>query len=411
MNIATLPTEIDNHNRWRAETPGHDGWARSPRPGAASKYTIISVDSHITPPPKLMSTRIENAYKDRLPRAEKRDDGMWMIVDGMKPFRVLKSELEGEDEYRAQAGVVNDDPTAAMETRFADMDRDGIDAEVAFPNGPALMAYFTPDAGFAQAQFRVYNDWAAELRPRWGKRTKIAACIATGDVDSAIVEVQRVAKLGLEVLSLPSQPIPGMAEARHTYNDKKFDPLWAAIQDVDLTIAMHVATGGDPRKVRGPGGAIMNRAKSHEALCDPITAFCASGILDRFPKLRFAAVEGGIGWIPALLDLMDETYVKHHMWVFPKLKHGLPSEYFREHAMASFQEDRSGLLLVEPYGLENNICWSNDYPHHEGTFPHSAEAIERGFGHLREDTRTKILGTNAARFFGFELPAGYPGGQ
>jgi len=104
MNIATLPTEIDNHNRWRAETPGHDGWARSPRPGAASKYTIISVDSHITPPPKLMSTRIENAYKDRLPRAEKRDDGMWMIVDGMKPFRVLKSELEGEDEYRARRG-------------------------------------------------------------------------------------------------------------------------------------------------------------------------------------------------------------------------------------------------------------------------------------------------------------------
>jgi len=409
MSVATLPAEIDDRNKWRAKSPGHNGWVRSPRPGADSKYLIISVDSHITPPPTLISSRIEEKYKEKLPRAEKRDDGLYMIVDGMRPFRVVQSSLEGEDAYRAKAGVVGEDPTEAIETRMADMDFDGIDAEVVFPNGPALMAYFTKDSGFAQAQFRIYNDWAAELNARWGQRMKIAACVSTSDVDSAVAEVERAAKLGMTILSLPTQPVPGLEESTQIYNHARFDPLWAAIQDTGMAIAMHVATGGDPRKARGPGGAIMNRAKSHEALCDPITAFCASGILDRFEKLRFAAVEGGIGWLPALLDLMDETYVKHHMWVFPKLKQGLPSDYFREHAIASFQEDRAGLLLVEPYDLQNNICWSNDYPHHEGTFPHSAAAIERGFGHLQEETRTKILGLNAARFFGFDVPDGYPG--
>jgi predicted TIM-barrel fold metal-dependent hydrolase len=93
--------------------------------------------------------------------------------------------------------------------------------------------------------------------------------------------------------------------------------------------------------------------------------------------------------------------------VFPKLKHGLPSEYFREHGLCSFQEDRSALLLVEHYDLQDNLAWSNDYPHHEGTWPHSAQAIEREFGDLKEETRAKILGLNAARFFNFEVPAGH----
>jgi len=65
------------------------------------------------------------------------------------------------------------------------------------------------------------------------------------------------------------------------------------------------------------------------------------------------------------------------------------------------------LLLAEPYGLEDNLLWSNDFPHHEGTWPHSAEAIERLFGGIREDTRAKILGLNAARFFGFEISGKY----
>ena len=72
---------------------------------------------------------------------------------------------------------------------------------------------------------------------------------------------------------------------------------------------------------------------------------CASGVLERFPKLRFATIEAGIGWVPWLLDAMDEAYRKHHMWARPKLQ-GLPSEYFRAHGGATFQEDPAGLALA-----------------------------------------------------------------
>jgi len=142
----------------------------------------------------------------------------------------------------------------------------------------------------------------------------------------------------------------------------------------------------------------------------PMMAVCAAvifgGALERHPNLSVVIGEAGIGWLPWVLDAMDEAYKKHHFWVRPKLKH-LPSEYFRMHGFASFQEDAAGLTLAERYDLTGNFMWGNDYPHHEGTWPHSAEAIERTMSGLTETTRAKVLGLNAARFFKFDVPERY----
>jgi predicted TIM-barrel fold metal-dependent hydrolase len=179
------------------------------------------------------------------------------------------------------------------------------------------------------------------------------------------------------------------------------------VQDLDLPITFHAATGKDPRAVKGYGGAIINYVyHGCMTVVEPAVTLCASGVIERFPKLRFALIEGNAGWVPWMLDMMDEAHRKHHFWTRPKLKE-LPSTYFRASGAVTVGEDRSSLLTVEPYGLESNLLWANDFPHHEGTWPHSAEAIERIFGQLREDTRAKILGLNAARFFGFEVPPEY----
>jgi len=118
--------------------------------------------------------------------------------------------------------------------------------------------------------------------------------------------------------------------------------------------------------------------------------------------LRFAAVECGIGWVPWALGAMDEAYRKHHLWAYPKLKK-LPSEYFREHGAATFQEDPAGLDLAVKYNLIDNFMWANDYPHAEGTWPHSAEAIEREMQEFTETQRAKVLGLNAAKMFKFDV--------
>ena len=393
------PTEltINAPNVWRLQTPGHASWPRSARPGDPRKYFIVSADAHANEPADLWATRIETKYRERVPRVIVDADGVkWRVSEGHRPDRLRTDELEGEDRLRQLAGA---DPVQ----RLRDMERDGIDAEVIFPN-KGLSMWATPDGAFAMAQCRVYNDWAWETFAAYNDRMSPAAAIATADLPGSIAEVQRVARLGFRALTLPCKPVWGAHDVDHpNYNLPVFDPLWAAIQDASLPITFHVSTGRDPRAARGNGGAVINYVShSLSPTIEPVANLCASGVLSRFPRLRFATIEAGIGWVAWLLDAMDEAYRKHHFWVRPKLAK-LPSEYFHEHGFASFQEDPAGLALAEPMNLADNFMWGNDYPHHEGTWPHSAEAIERTMGGLSDTTRAKVLGLNAARLFGFEV--------
>ena len=391
--------EINAPNRWRLDTPGHVGWTRTARPDDPNKYFIVSADCHANEPANLWVERIDAKYRDRLPRVITDENGVkWRVSEGHRPDRLRVDEMEGEDRLRQLAGA---DPR----DRLRDHARDGIDAEVIFPN-KGLSMWATPDAVFAQAQCRVWNEWAWETFGPYYDRLSPVAAIATADLEGSIAEVKRVAKVGFRALTLPCKPVWGAHDVDHAnYNLPMFDPLWAVIQDTGLPITFHISTGRDPRASRGNGGAVINYVSHSLApTVEPVANFCASGLLERFPKLRFATIEAGIGWLPWALEAMDEAYRKHHFWVRPKLKH-LPSEYFRMHGFASFQEDPVGLRLAEPLQLMDCFMWGNDYPHHEGTWPHSAEAIERTMVGASDTARAKMLGLNAARLFGFEVPA------
>ena len=395
--MSTSELTINEPNVWRLQTPGHQAWPRTARPGDPRKYFIVSADAHANEPADLWATRIDAKYRERIPRVTVDANGVkWRVSEGHRPDRLRTDELEGEDRLRQLAGA---DP----EERLRDMDRDGIDAEVIFPN-KGLSMWATPDGAFAMAQCRVYNEWAWEVFASYNHRMSPAAAIATADLEGSIAEVKRVAKLGFRALTLPCKPVWGAHDVDHpNYNLPVFDPLWAVIQDANLPITFHVSTGRDPRAARGNGGAVINYVShSLSPTIEPVANLCASGVLSRFPRLRFATIEAGIGWVAWLLDAMDEAYKKHHFWVRPKLTK-LPSDYFREHGFASFQEDPAGLTLAEPMNLADNFMWGNDYPHHEGTWPHSAEAIERTMGGLSDAARAKVLGLNAARLFGFQV--------
>jgi predicted TIM-barrel fold metal-dependent hydrolase len=383
---------------WRLETPGHQDWPRSARPDDPDKHFMISADCHANEPPELWRERIEPQYRERVPGVQLGADGKkYQSTEGFRPIRLRNVVFEGEDLERNKAG-------RTPEERLADHKRDGVDIEIIFPN-KGLTMWATPDCEFSQAMCRVYNTWAWEIFGPYNDRLAPMACIASGDLEGAIAEVQRVAKLGFRGLALPCKPIWGAHDFRDlNYNLPEFDPLWAAIQDADLPVTFHVSTGRDPRASRGNGGAVINYAvHSLAPTMEPIANLCASGVLERFPGLHFASIEAGIGWVAWAIEAMDEAYLKHHMFVRPKLKM-LPSEYFKAHGFASFQEDKSGLDLAREHDLVDCFLWANDYPHHEGTWPHSAQAIERTMSHLNETERARILGLNAARLFGFDIP-------
>jgi len=392
---------VNEENRWRLYTPGAQGWKGSARAGAPDKYLMISADSHVQEPPTLWAERIDPKYRERLPRQWIDENGVrWTQSEGSeKPNRLAPMKLEGEDLVRAKAGA---DPLQ----RLRDNEMDGIDGEILFPN-KGLAMWWTPDPEFSSAQCRVYNDWIWETFGAHVERMSPAAALAPADLEGCMAEIERVARMGFRHVTLPAKPLFGPHKTGElNYNSAEFDPLWAALQDADLPLTFHVSTGQDPRVARGPGGAVVNYViHSLAPTVEPMTHLCAAGVIERFPKLRFGTVEAGIGWVPWWLASMDEAYKKHHYWVKPKLK-ALPSDYFRSNGFATFQEDQPGLDLVEKYDLADNLMWANDYPHSEGTWPHSAEAVERTMGGLCEETRTKVLGLNAAKVFKFKSPKG-----
>ena len=390
--------EVDEANAWRTETPGCEGWTRTARPDSAQKYFMVSADGHVQEPSDLWATRMDASYRDRLPGVIMDGKGNKLQkTEGFRPLRLQNTKFEGEDKLRNQSGKTPED-------RVRDLAMDGVEAEILFPN-KGLTIWATPDPEFSHAMCRAYNDWAWDEFRDFNDTLAPMACVAPGALEQTIEEIQRCAALGFKGLSLPCKPVWGAPD--HTqlnYNLPEFDDLWACVQDVDLPITFHVSTGRDPRTARGNGGAVINYAvHSLAPTMEPIANLCASGVLDRYPKILFGTIEAGIGWVAWALEALDEAYRKHHMWVRPKLDR-LPSEYFKTNGFASFQEDKPGLDLAREHGLVGNFLWANDFPHHEGTWPHSAAAIERTMGGLDDAERAQILGLNAARIFKLPIP-------
>jgi predicted TIM-barrel fold metal-dependent hydrolase len=383
----------DSNNAWRLESPGSDGWRRSPRPDAADKFFMVSADGHVQEPNDLWMTRVDAKYHERLPGITLGPSGQqFQKTEGFRsPLALRKIHFDGEDKLRNQSG-------RTPEQRLADLAADGVDAEILFPN-KGLTMWATRDVEFSTAMCKAYNDWAWETFGAFNDRLSPMAAIA---------EIERCAELGFRGLCLPCKPVWGPPDHEDlNYNLREFDPLWACISDIELPITFHVSTGRDPRTSRSRGGAVINYAvHSLAPTMEPIANLCASGVAEQFPKLRFGSVEAGIGWVAWAIQAMDEAYLKHHMFVRPKLEL-LPSEYFKRQGFATFQEDQAGLDVARSHGLVGNFLWANDYPHHEGSWPHSAAAIERTMGGLTDAERARILGLNSAEVFGFEIPERY----
>lgn len=407
-------------NAWRLATPGTEGWVGSAHPGDPNKYLMISADCHAQEPSPYLAEYIDAEYRHRIPHMERREDGSeWMITEGNRPQLVKRGDatetvqaqqsfekaehnrhnqarMEPEDVLRNKSGLT-------IEERIADQLRDGIDIELIFPN-KGLLCWATPDPVFADAMCRAWNRWAYDWfggADGWNDgMTRPLASIATGDVELAKAEATWAADHGFVGLCLGNSPVYGAKQwGNLEYNDPAFEPFWALTSEARLPLTFHVSTGRDPRAVGGNGGAIINYVcHSMETTIEPLVQLITSGVFERHPDLQAGLVESGIGFVPWLLETMDYAYRAHHFWVRPVIPE-LPSSYFQRNCFATFQEDHVGLATAEQFDVVDNLMWANDYPHHEGSWPHSAASIERQMVGLREESRAKILGLNAQRVF------------
>jgi predicted TIM-barrel fold metal-dependent hydrolase len=250
------------------------------------------------------------------------------------------------------------------------------------------------DATLQLALARAYNDWVTEVFASHPTRFAAAAVIPMHDIPAACAEAGRVARAGLRTLFLPCR-----VEGR-PYNDPAYDAFWTVAQDTGLPLTFHAGTGHEPRIERGPGGAVINYILGAQADgCHVVCYLTMSGVLERFPRLQFVTVETGSAWLAWVMTSMDEIHEKHRMWATPRLAQR-PSDYVRRQGHVTFQNDPVGVHNRAFTGVEA-LLWGSDYPHPEGTWPRSREAVEEQMRGVPEAEKRRMLGDTAARLFGF----------
>jgi predicted TIM-barrel fold metal-dependent hydrolase len=187
----------------------------------------------------------------------------------------------------------------------------------------------------------------------------------------------------------------------HHFNDTYWDPLWAVCQDLDIPIHWHAGAGlrlSIPRwkgysrnqeQAMGPAGGFSLQAQF-------IPNLIFSGVLDRYPRLRWVCAETGLGWVNYMLEGCDHEWERRHLWTQGIVTR--PSELFKRQIHVDFWYETAGVELRHKIGMDN-IMWESDYPHSTSTYPESWKFVERTLKGVPQDERNQLLYGNAMRIY------------
>ncbi|MGH9186370.1 MAG: amidohydrolase family protein, partial [Acidimicrobiales bacterium] len=243
------------------------------------------------------------------------------------------------------------------------------------------------------ACYRAYNDWAREFNAFAPERLVVLAMLPGHEPGEATAELRRVVALGHRGAMI------GLFESDRPLFEDEWDGFWATAGDLGVPIHFHLGGGlhslrPDPGSWRHPAMIAVVPMQLDEALSGMIFA----GVFQRHSDVRLVLGESGLGWIPYVLERMDHEFAKYRDRVDRPLE-APPSEYFRKHVFATYEEDGLGLEMLARIGARN-VMWASDYPHGDSTWPNSLEAIATsGLATLDEASRRRILWDNAAELY------------
>ncbi len=372
----------------------------------ASNDKFFSADGHLIEPADLWTTRLDRRFRDRAPHVEHGEKCDFFVVDGLQPF--AGADLGGVfATYKLEGKAIDDrkhnrkldirpgayDPAA----RLKDQDLDNIAAEVLYPND-ALFLFAAPDLDYKTACIRAYNDWMAEFCSHAPDRLIGAAMLPIGGpIEVALDEVRRVRKMGVRSVMLPA----GLPKI--PYGDPYYNPLYAELQETGTPLSIHNAASErqfDAIPVAAGGVTVTFLENKYVDHFRTLTSLIASGVPQNFPRLKIVIVEGGIGWVAAILHTMDHWWEDHHRWLRPRLDEK-PGAYCARQFYFTFEEDRAGLLTRELLNVDH-LMWGSDYPHTEGTFPRSREQVAKDFAGLEAGLVRKLVAENCRRLYADE---------
>jgi predicted TIM-barrel fold metal-dependent hydrolase len=376
---------------------------------SADDMIFISVDDHVVEPPHVFEGRLPAKYADVAPKVVHTDSGndVW-VFDGQTIPNVGLNAVAGrpKEEY----GV---DPTSFEEMRpgcydvnerVKDMSAGGVLACLCFPSFPSFSGRLfanTDDKDLALAVTQAYNDWHID---EWcgthpGRFIPMALPVLW-DPELCAAEIARVAAKGCHALTFTENPA---ALDLPSFHDAHWDPVWRALVENNVVLNVHLGSSGRLAVTAPDAPMDVMITLQPMNICMAAADLVWSRVFKEFPSLRVALSEGGTGWIPYFLDRLDRTYDMHHLWTGQDFGDRLPSDIFREHILTCFIADPVGLALRNEIGIDN-ICWEQDYPHSDSSWPNAPEELVEMAARYdvpRSDL-DKITHENAMRWYDFD---------
>jgi predicted TIM-barrel fold metal-dependent hydrolase len=377
---------------------------------AIDDLILVSVDDHVVEPPHMFDDRLPARFRDGAPRVVHKDDGtdVW-AYDGKEIPNIGLNAVAGRppDEYGMEPTSFEEIRAGCydIDERVRDMNANGVLGSMCFPSFPNLCGQLfarSSDKELGLAVLQAYNDWHIdEWCGSYPGRFIPLALPPLWDPHLMAEEIHRVAAKGCHAVSFSENPEKLKLPSLH--NDH-WDPFWAACCDEDTIVCMHIGSSSTLviTSVEAPIDVLISLQPINivQAAADLLW----SPVLRKFPTLRVALSEGGIGWIPYFLDRVDWIYQRHRQWTGQDFGDMLPSEVFRDRIVTCFIDDPSGLESRHRVGIDT-ICWEADYPHSDSTWPTSAETLVKSLAPLDDLTPSElgsITHANAMRHFRFE---------
>ena len=374
---------------------------------ASSVY--YSCDSHVVEAPEVFDGLAER-FGERGPRVVegwKERDGVfvaWPSIDfamSVGRLGIAGANLnlpETKEKMKRGWEQINPgvrDPVA----RLSEQATDGIVGEVMYPS-INMLTFMVDDVEVVNAVFQRHNDWIRDYCSHAPERLIGVGCLPLRDVDLAIAELERCAKMGIRGVAIPCT-----APKERPYSDEYYEPFWERAEEIGLPLTMHIFCGSEP----GMGlpkdwDEVVSYTLAHAAAWNTVSNLVTSGVCERHPGLRFVMAEWETGWIAHVLQRWDHAYYRARaVEQTPELPM-LPTEYFKRNFNVTFEDDEIGVRTRELIGVEN-LLWGNDYPHHDAIWPNSRRILSEIMDGVPADEEEQMVWGNVQALYGIDRAA------
>ncbi len=367
-------------------------------------FLVFDSDMHIMEPPDLWPRYIDEKYRSRAP--------IGVTSENVRDLRIEWPDLPGQlrgginpvgRNYERNQKLYKSDSERGWvsEAQLDAMDVEGIDVAVMFPSrGLSVLTRPDLDAGFAAAIARAYNDWMYDFCALNPDRMFGAGMISVYDVNDAVREARRVvSELGFKAVFVRSNVVVGKP-----WHDPCFEPLWSALEELDIPIGFHEATGSMSKQA----GEHFNNFMLRRIYSQPfeqmmgLGSFIGGGVLERHPNLRAAFLEANCAWLPWLLWRVEEAHERELDAYMPELSES-PTDLFKRQCWVSIEPDETPAKYTLDCLGSDQIVFSTDYPHGDSRYPEAVNAFLDL--DIPDEDRRKILWDNCARLYKIGIPA------